>query len=103
MSSEEKDSSPEPLKFSVTDRRHWKLEDLDETENPEERLPTYVQQLKQEAETKDERLKEYIAAHTRPARQQALATRNIEYFSNLISSASSGSNANNVPILIMKL
>ena len=63
MSSEEKDSSPEPSKFSVTDRRHWKLEDLDETENPEERLPTYVQQLKKEAETKDERLKEYIAAY----------------------------------------
>ncbi len=63
MSSEEKDSSPEPSKFSVTDRRHWKLEDLDETENPQERLPTYVQRLKQEAETKDERLKEYIAAY----------------------------------------
>ncbi len=31
--------------------------------NTEERLPTYVEQLKQEAEEKDKRLREYIAAY----------------------------------------
>ena len=63
MSHKEKNPSPEPSKYSVTDRRHWQLEDFDETEASQERLPTYVEQLKQEAESKDDRLKEYIAAY----------------------------------------
>ena len=63
MSNKEKNPPPEPSKYSVTDRRHWKLDNLDEAKDPQDRLPTYVEQLKQEAETKDERLKEYIAAY----------------------------------------
>jgi len=63
MSNKEIDPSSEPSKYTVTDRRHWNLENLDESDNPKERLPTYVEKLKQEAETKDERLKEYISAY----------------------------------------
>ena len=53
-------------KFNVTDRRHWVLEEEDqvaEQETAKERLPSYVEQLKQEAEEKDKRLREYIAAY----------------------------------------
>lgn len=62
--------SEEKPKISVVDRRHWIHEDGEagelsgtvEAVNVEERLPTYVEQLKKEAEDKDRRLREYIAA-----------------------------------------
>lgn len=56
----------EPPKFHVTDRRHWVLEEegrIEEEDQKKERLPTYVEKLKQEAEEKDRRLREYIAAY----------------------------------------
>ncbi len=56
----------EPSGFTVTDRRHWVQDsngDEAEEAQVEERLPTYVEQLKKEAEEKDKRLKEYIQAY----------------------------------------
>ena len=56
-------------KINVVDRRHWAHEDedsnSDETSEQEidEKLPTYVEQLKKDAEDKDKRLREYIAAY----------------------------------------
>jgi len=57
--------SEESPKFSVKDRRHWMLEEEDKIleEETKDRLPTYVEKLKQEAEEKDRRLREYIAAY----------------------------------------
>jgi molecular chaperone GrpE len=59
------DPEDEPV-INIVDRRSALLdeESVEETETAaEERLPTYVQQLKQEAEEKDKRLREYIAAY----------------------------------------
>ncbi|CCQ91221.1 putative Protein grpE [Nitrospina gracilis 3/211] len=58
-------SDQPPPKFHVSDRRHWALEDeaIKEEESNKERLPTYVEQLRKEAEEKDKKLKEYIAAY----------------------------------------
>ena len=55
----------EASRFTVSDRRHWALEDEGETPTDEsaERLPSYVEQLKQQAEAKDKQLREYIAAY----------------------------------------
>jgi molecular chaperone GrpE len=55
----------ETSKFTVSDRRHWAHEDEEGATDgePEERLPTYVQQLKDQAEAKDKQLREYIAAY----------------------------------------
>ena len=59
----------EKSKINVIDRRHWVHEDEDsygeETseKETEEKLPTYVEQLKKDAEDKDKRLREYIAAY----------------------------------------
>ncbi len=55
----------EDSKFRVTDKRHWVNEDDESIKDSEieERLPTYVEKLKKEAEEKDRRLKEYIAAY----------------------------------------
>ena len=55
----------ETPRFTVNDRRHWVLQDEGETPTgePAERLPSYVEQLKQEAEAKDKRIREYIAAY----------------------------------------
>ena len=51
-------------KMKVLDRRHWVDENEDEPSKPiEERLPNFVEQLKNEAEDKDKRLREYIAAY----------------------------------------
>jgi molecular chaperone GrpE len=66
--SENKDSQTENRKtsgFKVSDRRHWALEDEGEASagEPAERLPSYVEQLKQQAESKDKQLREYIAAY----------------------------------------
>ena len=67
---QDKDSNKlEKPKISVVDRRHWAHEDEDsdgeETSKSEtgEKLPTYVEQLKKDAEDKDKRLREYIAAY----------------------------------------
>ena len=52
----------EPV-INVVDRRSAMLEE-DELETfQEERLPSYVERLKQEAEEKDQKLKDYIAAY----------------------------------------
>ena len=59
----------EKSKINVVDRRHWAHEDEDSNsektsvEETEEKLPTYVEQLKKTAEDKDKRLREYIAAY----------------------------------------
>ncbi len=55
----------ETSKFTVSDRRHWAHEDEEGNlgDEPEERLPSYVQQLKDQAEAKDKQLREYIAAY----------------------------------------
>lgn len=50
-------------KFTVKDTRHWATGEEMEGAAAEERLPTYVEKLKQEAEEKDKRLREYIAAY----------------------------------------
>lgn len=57
--------TPETSRFTVSDRRHWALEDDGEPPADEsaERLPSYVEQLKQQAEAKDKQLREYIAAY----------------------------------------
>jgi len=55
----------ETSKFTVSDRRHWAHEEGEENpaSEPAERLPSYVQQLKDQAEAKDKQLREYIAAY----------------------------------------
>ena len=57
--------NPESSRFTVSDRRHWAHEGDGETpeDGSEERLPSYVEQLKQQAEAKDKQLREYIAAY----------------------------------------
>ena len=61
-----KDARP---KMKVLDRRHWVDEDensdnKDSSKNViEDRLPNFVEQLKQDAEEKDKRLREYISAY----------------------------------------
>jgi molecular chaperone GrpE len=53
----------EASRFTVKDRRHWAQEEDGEALESEERLPSYVEQLKQQAEAKDKQLREYIAAY----------------------------------------
>ena len=48
---------------NIVDRRSSILDEEEIEEAIEERLPTYVERLKQEAEEKDKRLREYIAAY----------------------------------------
>ena len=51
--------------FTVKDRRHWAVEgeqDHTDAAPPEDQLPSYVEELKNQAEEKDQRLREYIAA-----------------------------------------
>ena len=59
--------SEEDKSFTVSDRRHWarrqRGDELEEPTEPKERLPTYVEELKAEAEEKDATLKEYIASY----------------------------------------
>ena len=54
----------EPV-INVVDRRSDLLEEdeLDQINEQEERLPSYVEKLKKEAEEKDQKLKDYIAAY----------------------------------------
>ena len=67
MSKKETDRPSEEDKplFSISDRRHWVQEEEgeDATSEASERLPSYVEQLKKEAEEKDQRLREYIEAY----------------------------------------
>ena len=62
---QKKEDSDSP-RFTFQDKRHWAhLEEGDEAlaEDTKERLPSYVEQLKQQAEAKDKQLREYIAAY----------------------------------------
>ena len=66
--SKDKDSETENRerpRFTVKDKRHWAQEEEGETsaDESEERLPSYVEQLKQQVEAKDNQLQEYIAAY----------------------------------------
>ena len=69
MTTEKNTKKEDEPKISVVDRRHWVTEDEDSNgdsslnDGGEERLPSYVEQLKKEAEDKDKRLQEYIAAY----------------------------------------
>mgnify|MGYP000725292065 FL=1 len=49
--------------INIVDRRSSILDEEKIEEAIEERLPTYVERLKQESEEKDKRLREYIAAY----------------------------------------
>ena len=51
--------------INIVDRRSALLEEdeLNEISEQEERLPSYVEKLKKEAEEKDQKLKDYIAAY----------------------------------------
>lgn len=67
MTKKKSDAEPkdEPV-INIVDRRSSLIDEETNNEasaNIDERLPTYVEQLKQEAEEKDKRLREYIAAH----------------------------------------
>ncbi|MFQ5483448.1 MAG: nucleotide exchange factor GrpE [Nitrospinaceae bacterium] len=66
MSDPKKDTEQEaPSKFTVKDRRHWAHGENaeDSPAGDEERLPSYVERLKKDAEEKDKRLREYIEAY----------------------------------------
>ncbi|MBC8282916.1 MAG: nucleotide exchange factor GrpE [Nitrospinae bacterium] len=58
-------SNEEEPTINIVDRRSALLEEdeLEELNSGEERLPSYVEKLKKEAEDKDQKLKEYIAAY----------------------------------------
>jgi molecular chaperone GrpE len=69
MAENKKTGKVEAPKMKVLDRRHW-VDDNEETnddDNPnkpiEERLPSFVENLKNVAEEKDKRLREYISAY----------------------------------------
>jgi len=69
MAENKKTEKVEVPKMKVLDRRHWVDEneessDKDTTNKPiEERLPNFVENLKNVAEEKDKRLREYISAY----------------------------------------
>ncbi len=61
---EEENENQEASNFTVNDKRHWVNEDdSDGDVEMEEQVPSYVKKLKDEAEEKDKRLREYIAAY----------------------------------------
>lgn len=64
-SKRKKEQTKDTPKFIVNDRRHWASEEEGENveDDSHERLPSYVEQLKQQAEAKDKQLKEYIVAY----------------------------------------
>jgi len=65
-SKDDQKETRETSRFTVKDRRHWAHEEEGGEEllvESEERLPSYVEQLKQQAEAKDKQLREYIAAY----------------------------------------
>jgi len=62
--SKTKDNSQNEPELNIVDRRSSMYEDEEtSTSDTEERLPTYVERLKQEVEEKDKRLREYISAY----------------------------------------
>jgi molecular chaperone GrpE len=67
MTKNKSDKQTENSKINVVDKRHWVNEDDDASATDkadlEERLPSFVEKLKIEAEEKDARLKEYINAY----------------------------------------
>ena len=69
MAEIKKNKKRETPKMKVLDRRHWVDEskesnDKDTANKPiEERLPNFVENLKNKAEEKDKKLREYIAAY----------------------------------------
>jgi len=69
MAENKKNKKSETPKMKVLDRRHWvdEKEESNDKDTPnkpiEERLPNFVENLKNEAEEKDKRLREYIAAY----------------------------------------
>lgn len=59
-------AQPDEPEINIVDKRSSMFEEVEDEDvnlNVEERLPTYVERLKQEAEEKDKRLREYIAAY----------------------------------------
>ena len=55
---------PKEPQFTVRDKRFWVAKEEGEGEaQPEERLPTYVEQLKNQADESERKLKEYIVAY----------------------------------------
>lgn len=61
---EKEQESQEASNFTVNDKRHWvNEEDSGDDVELEEQVPSYVKKLKEEAEEKDKRLREYIAAY----------------------------------------
>jgi molecular chaperone GrpE len=69
MSENKNPKKNETPKVKVLDRRHWVDDDKDPSDKStpskpiEERLPNFVEQLKNDAEDKDKRLREYISAY----------------------------------------
>jgi molecular chaperone GrpE len=67
MTEKNSDKQTEKSKINVVDKRHWVTEDDDASATDkadlDERLPSFVEKLKIEAEEKDARLKEYINAY----------------------------------------
>ena len=54
---------PKEPQFTVRDKRFWVEKEEGGEAKPEERLPTYVEQLKNQADESERKLKEYIAAY----------------------------------------
>lgn len=63
MNANDQEKEETKPKFAIKDSRHWVEGNEAEGASAEERLPTYVEKLKLEAEEKDKRLREYIAAY----------------------------------------
>ena len=69
MAENKKTEKVEAPKMKVLDRRHWVDENEETTDSDtpnkpiEERLPNFVENLKNVAEEKDKRLREYISAY----------------------------------------
>ena len=67
MTENKSDKQTEKSKINVVDKRHWVNEDDDasatDKKDLDERMPSFVEKLKKEAEEKDARLKEYINAY----------------------------------------
>lgn len=62
-SNHENEIQDEQPKFAVNDKRHWVEGNETDEESDINTQTTFVEKLKQEAEEKDKRLREYIAAY----------------------------------------
>jgi len=57
-------SEEEKMELKIKDKRHWAIEEAEEEGEPDlDRLPTYVEQMRKQAEQSDVKLKEYISAY----------------------------------------